>query len=176
MFLGNLFLRRFWESFWKAKIIDFRNCFIICRYKISNAIWKGKKLKKRPTKTMRHQFSSKTAACATLGERKKDRGKASCIMPSYMNSWPAVFAMLLSNALLKLGVCIWHARPALREAAETLRAFRRPHLGCLEAWRAEWLGSFENQLKIANIDLLDTQKSSFGEVWEACLRVLGYLG
>ena len=67
-------------------------------------------------------------------------------------------------------------RRHLRWGGGTLRAFRRPHLGCLEAWRAEWLGSFENQLKIANIDFLDTQKSSFGEVWEACLRVLGYLG
>ena len=33
---------------------------------------------------------------------------------------------------------------------QTLRAFRRPHLGCLEAWRAEWLASFEKSRENRN--------------------------
>ena len=76
----------------------------------------------------------------------------------------------------ELEVCIQHALHSLQEGGGTRRAFRRPHLGCLEAWRAEWLGSFENKHKIAIFDFLDAEKLSFGEVWEACLRVLGYLG
>ena len=42
-----------------------------------------------------------------------------------MNSWPAILAMLLSNAILELEPTIWHARPALREAADVLRTHRR---------------------------------------------------
>ena len=42
-----------------------------------------------------------------------------------MKSWPAILAMLLSNAILELGPSIRHARPALREAADVLRTNRR---------------------------------------------------
>ena len=69
-------------------------------------------------------FGVGAAICATLGGRKKDRGKATWHELG-MNSWPAVFAMLLCNAILKLGPSIWHARPALREAADVLRTYRR---------------------------------------------------
>ena len=63
-------------------------------------------------------FGVGAAICATLGGRKKDRGKATWHELG-MNSWPAVFAMRLS------GPSIWHARPALREAADVLRTNRR---------------------------------------------------
>ena len=69
-------------------------------------------------------FGVGAAICATLGGRKKDKGKATWHELG-MNSWPAVFAMLLCNAILKLGPSIWHARPALREAADVLRTNRR---------------------------------------------------
>ena len=69
-------------------------------------------------------FGVGAAICATLGERKKDRGKATWHELG-MNSWPAVFAMLLSNASLELGPSIWHARLSLRKAADVLRTHRR---------------------------------------------------
>ena len=42
-----------------------------------------------------------------------------------MNPWPEILAMFLRNAFLELGPTIWHARPALREAADVLRTYRR---------------------------------------------------
>jgi len=38
------------------------------------------------------------------------------------------------------------------------------------------LEASKNRYEIIILDLPDAQKSSFGEVWEACLRVLGCLG
>ena len=55
---------------------------------------------------------------------------------------------------------------------QTLRAFRRPHLGCLEPW--SWEVS-KNQGRILILKLPTPQKSSFGGVWEACLMNLGCL-
>ena len=56
---------------------------------------------------------------------------------------------------------------------QTLRAFRRPQLGCLEAWRAEWLrwiNAWEYLSKILIFEFPNPQKSSFGEVLKAILR------
>ena len=85
---------------------------------------KAKNRKKLLTKTLRHHFGVGAAVCAALGGRTKDGGKATWHELG-MNSWPAILAMLLSNAFLDLGPCIWHARPALREAADVLRTYRR---------------------------------------------------
>ena len=63
-------------------------------------------------------------------------------------------------------------RRHLRWGGRTLRAFRRPHLGCLEPW--SWEVS-KNQGRILIFKFPNPPKSSFGGVWEACLMNLGCL-
>ena len=52
-------------------------------------------------------------------------------------------------------------KPALREAAEALRAFRRAHL---DAWRFESIDAWEHGTHVHFWFLPHLQESSFGEV------------
>ena len=106
-------------EFWEAKVLD---CRIFVHHffdaKFGVQVGRAKNRKKMLQNDLSPYFGVGAAICATLGGRKKDRGKATWHELG-MNSWPEILAMLLRNASLELEPSIWHARPDLRSAADS---------------------------------------------------------
>ena len=113
--------------FWEAKILDFRIFFHVFSKHFSNSILEGEKIEKKPAKTKKIGILGRPGGMC--GARGRDREGV------IRRSRPRHFE--LSNLGLKIfGQDFdfgFSTRRHLRWGGGTLRAFRRPHLGCLEA-------------------------------------------
>ena len=134
MFFGTSILDGFWEGFGRVlgrqnpRFLHFFRCFFEAFFK--QRFGKAKIAEKVPNIITLTTFWDGPAECAASGERLRE-GSYSPFKLGYKEG----LGYRRSRQALER---IQHALPSLREDGGTRRAFRRPHLGCLEAWGVGW--------------------------------------